>query len=99
MLNSGNENLSIDGFDDVFDASVNLWRGYCHTEYAMQYFNLMKLIVSSTVQYFDKKYANKSMAIQYIAKAINKHNLNDKGEFLFSHSDDREIYKAELQNI
>jgi hypothetical protein len=64
-------------FNEMFRSAINLWKGYNHTAYGIHYFNLMELIVASTLQYFDA-IGCRDEAMKIVEKAIDTQGLKDK---------------------
>lgn len=64
-------------FDGLFYPALKLWQAFNHEEFGIHYYNLMKLIIKSTLHYFKlKSYENES--IDYITRILIKENLEIK---------------------
>lgn len=64
-------------FDDLFIPAANLWKAYNHKNFSQHYYELLTLIVKSSVVYFtDKDY--QPAAKEYIAQTIYKCGLENK---------------------
>ena len=58
--------------------AYNLWKAYNHTPFSAHYFNLIELVMASTIQFFDKKCQLKEFAKESISKWISDKDLKDK---------------------
>ena len=50
--------------------AYNLWKAYNHTLYASQYFNLIELIIASTIQFFDQSLNLKTFVVDALSKNL-----------------------------
>ena len=76
--NPSNNELKIEEIKRLLDPTYNLWKAYNHTEYSNHYFNLIELIIASTIQFFDKKCQLKSLAVDEIYEWLNNNELQHK---------------------
>ena len=58
--------------------AYNLWKAYNHTPFSAHYFNLIELIIASTIKFFDKKCQLKDFAISKIQEWTNEYGIQDK---------------------
>lgn len=63
--NGGQEYSKI---DELLLPAYNLWKAYNHTLYSSQYFNLIELIIASTIQWFDKSFNLKTFVVEALSK-------------------------------
>jgi len=75
------DQIAINSFIELFNPVVDFWKAYNHTSYSEYYFNFMKIIVRSTLRYFELR-SNKELASNHIRKVIENQNLNDKLSYL-----------------
>ena len=58
--------------------AYNLWKAYNHTPFSAHYYNLIELIIASTIKFFDRKCNLKNYAKNKIFDWINNNELKDK---------------------
>ncbi len=76
-IENNNNDLEIYSFDELFTPAVNLWKAFNHLDYGIHYYELMKLIIRSTMKYFS--YHNyESECKKYIIDRIISHDLKSK---------------------
>lgn len=63
---------------DVIDPAYNLWKAYNHTKESIHYFNFIEMIISSIIQFFDKKCNLKDFAKCKISDWIDKNEMKGK---------------------
>lgn len=63
---------------EILLPAYNLWKAYNHTPFSAHYFNLVELIIASTIKFFDKKCQLKDFAKNKISEWINKYGIQDK---------------------
>ncbi|RCW49795.1 hypothetical protein [Halanaerobium sp. ST460_2HS_T2] len=69
-------------FDELFYPAVSLWKANNHKSYSMHYFNFLKLVVESSLRFFDN-IGELSFAKNYISKQIKYKDLDNKIEELY----------------
>lgn len=73
----------ISKFHELFEPAFNLWNAFNHTEHAIHYFSLLKLITKSTLVFFEQM-GNREDAQNYIEQELNKFNISSKKEILLN---------------
>lgn len=78
IYSPNNNEQEIDEMRQLLIPALNFWKAYNHKDYSSQYFNFIELIVASTIQFFDKKYQLKNLAIEKVSEWLNNNNLRHK---------------------
>lgn len=77
--NPSNNEQEIDELRRLLDPTYNLWEKYKNEEsLSIHYFNLIELIIASTIQFFDNKCQLKKLAIDKISEWLNDNELQHK---------------------
>lgn len=78
IYSPNNNEQEIDEMRQLLIPALNFWKAYNHKDYSSQYFNFIELIVASTIQFFDKKYQLKNLAIEKVSEWLNNNDLRHK---------------------
>lgn len=72
------DKLEIDEIRKMLKPTNNLWKAYNHMDCSIHYFNLIELIIASTIQFFDKKCQLKELAKDEVSKWLKDNDMQDK---------------------
>ncbi|MBO7143662.1 MAG: hypothetical protein J6W13_02425 [Salinivirgaceae bacterium] len=72
------DKLEIDEIRKMLKPSYNLWKVYNNTDCSIHYYNLIELIIASTIQFFDKKCQIRNLAKDEVSKWLKDNDMQDK---------------------